>query len=185
MKGKKLEAEVLASLHTLRGWSYRLNDKVFTIWTPKGMRAAKTESPADLIHVGKEINLLLECKEESGKSLSFSRLKPHQLQSLLEFEWVNPQKNRAYVVVQFLKEHYVCIAVPIRVWLKEEFVAERKSAHFSRLQEIGIPLERIKGSMWNVKPLTVPTVSICYTWKEFSTALNITSFLRRKTFKNL
>jgi hypothetical protein len=184
MKGQKLQQEMYRSLDGRKGtWTYRLNDKFNMIWTPKGLRPVGFESPADLLHLA-STSLLIECKEEQGKSVAFRRLKSHQLNALLEFEWVNPN-HRSYVVIQFTKEKYLCVAIPIKEWLKEEMSADRKSIPIARVKEIGIPLERKKGSRWKVKPLTAPTVSSLFIWKVFFDALSSSSSSLRKIFRTL
>lgn len=119
------------------------------------------QSPADLILVHPKKNLLLECKEEQGTSASFSRLKEHQEDALLDFRrrgkiGTSTPRNQSFVIVQFTRVkdiRYLCIAIPVHTWRKERRSCGRKSINWKRAMELGISLERVKGSKWNIKPL--------------------------------
>lgn len=143
-KGKRFEHAFSASLNRLPGLSLRLLD---------GGSVAKHDMPGDFIYFATTgTSYLIECKETAEKSFPFSKLKDHQLQSLISFGKV-ASGMKGFVALSFydkdLPNDSTCILIPAPVYAAYKAGANRKSIPRPDAQRIGFECPKI-GAVWNV-----------------------------------
>lgn len=158
-RGKTFESELKKSLESAGCLAHRIKDSV--IWNGKAM--VGQETPADLYFFsnvsGRFSASLVECKAESGKSISFDRVKQHQRDSLLAFDEYD-RDCHGFVAINFYdkdnpRSFNVCYFVPIKTWVGLGESLDRKSLPISECENCFqiIKCPRTAGSKFDVSKL--------------------------------
>lgn len=109
-QGKLFEKEFVWALS-----DFNKTHNDFFFWRIYDKAGVGPQVPADFMAVYKGVSYLFECKTSKNTSFNFSRLAPHQKESLV---WHNNAGGKSYVVIQSTKDirHKEAFAVPIRLW---------------------------------------------------------------------
>jgi Holliday junction resolvase len=91
------------------------------------------EKPPDLLVIGPEKNLLIECKTTKSGSFNSSEVKLHQVKNLVNFKRIKCC-NYGYVAVNFLAYGYICF-IDIHVLAELVNNSGSKKIDFSTMQE--------------------------------------------------
>ena len=167
--GKQLEYEISASLkdiadRTDQFWYKRYPDHRDWIAINKKLRAPR--APADFIALCRGVFIAIEAKSTRGTRFNFAWLKDHQLASLIDIEKAGGKSYILFSKRRGKDEHKLPVmawAIPIMKYaVMEEALLNlskpRKSAKIAEMAEIGIPLTRVNGSMWDFTPLIGDTL---------------------------
>ena len=99
------------------------------------------EKPPDILVIGKEKNLLIECKTTKSGSFNSSEVKTHQVKNLVNFKKIK-HCNYGYVAVNFLAYGYTCFIDIVKL---AEIVNNSNSRKipFSDMQENSIIVSNV------------------------------------------
>lgn len=118
-RGKQFETDMLATFRNAGAWAEKIPDKLVN--RGPNLPMMSVEGPPDIIALHHGNSYLVECKARSmvhSRAIEFDRLKPHQLESLLQFA-VNG--GRAYIAVLWYARSNAspetrALMIPVQVW---------------------------------------------------------------------
>lgn len=138
-RGKQFEQDLMRTLINAGGWAEKIPDKL--VFRGPDLPAMSVAGPPDIVAVVKGRPYLIECKAcniKNAKSITFDRVKPHQLDSLLEFYEAG---GEAYVAVLWYgttnaSPSTKAFLIPVKEWWNAQVQSKKKSINISEVEEM-------------------------------------------------